>query len=315
MANYSICGGVGANTGEPDCPVTRGIPVQLIPGSASFSPSDYATQSGFQAAFLSKIKQANGAASKLFPFPVIQGVTDQTEAASIGTLGLGLKVKLKRSNPGYEFDVIAGSSLEKRLIKFDGKILPIFIFDDQGNIGGVLDSTKNFKGAKWLVGVEPRPYGDGANVKTTKISISLVDPRDFIENYKFASTTFSSNDLVGLQDGELYFISKAANVYKIGARIVTDEINTVINLAALYSTQLASAALFDAYTGASFTTPLAITSVAYDAALAALTVTFDSTAHTALAANTPIKLVPKGPATLDAADVTSIEIAAVIVTK
>jgi hypothetical protein len=60
------------------------------------------------------------------------------------TLGYGTQIKLLRSKPGYEFDVLAGSSLEKKLIAFDGKQVPLFILDDQSNVWGVQDADGNF---------------------------------------------------------------------------------------------------------------------------------------------------------------------------
>jgi hypothetical protein len=69
----SLCSTVGQNTGGIDCDVERGNPQVLIPGSASFSPSDYVDATTFEAAFTDKIKQANGTADKLFPFPCDSG--------------------------------------------------------------------------------------------------------------------------------------------------------------------------------------------------------------------------------------------------
>jgi hypothetical protein len=72
---------------------------------------------------------------------------------------------------------------------------------------------------------------------------------------------------------------------------------------------------FTAFTGANFTTALPITSVAVDATLKALTVTFDVTTYNALAAGTKIKLVAPIPSVLDAANVTGIEILSLVITK
>lgn len=316
MANFSICGLVGANTGAIDCDVTRGNPTQIIAGSASFAAADYADSDTLKAAFLTKIKQAKTASDKLFPFPVIQGVSDKTEAAKYGSLGYGLQVKLLRSKPGYEFDVLAGSSLEKQLVKFDGKVVPLFIFDDQSNIWGILDENDNFQGAEYLVGVEPRGFGDAQNPKTTKISISVVDSKDFTENSKFASVSFSTNDLQGLVDVELYeTAAHASNVWKIGARIATDDLISTIDVHDSYATELASSSLWEAFTGATYATSLALTSVANDTTNGGWTVTFDSTAYGLLSSGDKIKLRLKDPATLDAADVTGIESGFIILTK
>lgn len=315
---FSICGQVGANTGGIDCDVTRGLPVQLIPGGASFAPSDYATNASFEAAMISKFKKASGSSDKLFPFPVIQGNTAKTTAAKYGTLGYGLEIKLLRSKQGYEFDVLAGSQLEKKLIKFDGQIVPILIFDDRSNVWGVVDSDLNFKGAKYLIGVEPKDFEDAQNAKTTKISISIIDSRDFTENAKYASTTFNSADLVGLNDATLFeTTTHAANVWKIGAKILNSSINSFLNVhdTTGYAAALASGALWVAKTGATFATALTITSVADDATNGGWTVTFDSTAYTALSAGAKIKLSLVDPETLDAADVTGIESVPILLTK
>ncbi len=316
MAKFSICGLVGGNTGSIDCDVTRGNPTQLIFGSAAFAAASYVDSATLKAAFLTKIKQAGTATDKLFPLPVIQGVSDKTEAAKYGSLGYGLQVKLLRSKPGYEFDVIAGSSLEKQLIKWDGKVVPVFIFDDQDNIWGVLDENSKFQGAEYLVGVEPRGFGDAQNPKTTKITISVVDSKDFTENSKFASVSFSTNDLAGLVDVELYeTTTHSSNVYKIGARIKTDNLISTINVHDTYATELASSSVWEAFTGATYGTSLAITSVANDTTNGGWTVTFDNTAYGALSSGAKIKFKMKDPATLDAASVIGIESGNIILTK
>lgn len=315
MQGFSICSSIGANTGAIDCDPTRGLPVQIIAGSAIFAPSDYATAAGFETAFLNKLVQPLGSADKLFPFPVIQGNSDKTTAAKMGTLGYGLQIKLLRSKAGYEFDVLAGSALEKKLIAFDGLIVPLFILDDKSKMWGVLDSAKNFKGAKYLVGVEPKGFEDGTNTKTTKISISIIDSRDFIENAEFAGTSFNASDIVGLNDVTLTAISNVSNVWKIGATIPTSNILSALNLASTYTTELAVSSLWVAGTGANFATPLAITSVAYDATLKAWTITFDSTAYTALAVPSNIQLSLADSVTLNTADVTGIEGSPVILVK
>lgn len=120
----SLCSLTGENTGSVDCDVKRGNPQVLIAGSAVFATADYVDSTTLEAAIIAKIKQSKGVATKLFPFPNIQGVTDKTEAPKYATLGYGLQIKLLRSRPGYEFDVDAGSALEKKLMAWDGKQVP-----------------------------------------------------------------------------------------------------------------------------------------------------------------------------------------------
>lgn len=318
MSNFSICGQVAANTGGIDCDVTRGVPSSLIVGSGSFLTTDYATSAGFKTAFLQKIKRANTAGDKLFPFPVIQGNTDKTVAAKEGNLGYGLRVVLLRSKPGYEFDVLAGSSLEKKLMKFNNKTIPVYVFDDSSNIWGTINSIGTFSGALYLLTVEPRGFGDGQSPKTTKISISIIDSKDFTENSKFASTDFTTSDLTGLLDAVLFESAvHATNVYHIGAKILTDALNSFVDVHAnsIYATGLAAAANWVAKTGATFGTSLAITTVVDDPTNGGWTVTLDSTAYTALASGAQIKLNFTDPGTLDTAGITGIEGNAIILTK
>lgn len=318
MGLFSICGQVAANMGQIDCDVRRGNPTLIIAGSAIAAPSDYATLAAYKAWLIGKIKQSNTASDKMFVFPVIQGNSDQTEAAKYGTLGYGLKIKLLRSKQGYEFDVLCGSSLEKKLIKFDGKILPLKIFDDQDDVYGVTDTNSNFSGANYLIGVEPAGFGDAQNPKTTKITISIIDAKDFTENSRYISTDFSTNDLTtaNLLDAYLYSTAaNASNVYHIGAKIITDALNTFLNVHDKYATLLASAALWTAFTGTNFGTALTLTTVANDATNGGWTVTFDSTAYTALSSGAQIKLNFASVPVLDAAGVTGIEGNYMIITK
>lgn len=315
MNGFSICSSVGANTGAIDCDPTRGLPIQLVIGSAAFAPSDYASAAGFEAAFLQRLYEPAGSADKLFPLPIIQGNTDKTTAAKMATLGYGLQLKLLRSKAGYEFDVLAGSSLEKKLIAFDGLIVPLFILDDKSKMWGVLDSAKNFKGAKYLIGVEPKGFEDGNAAKTTKIMISIIDSRDFVENAEFAGTTFNASDIVGLNDVVLTGISNVTNVWQIGITIPTSNVLATLNVASTYTTALAVSTLWQAFTGATFATPLPITSVAYNSTLKAWTVTFDSTTYTALAASAPIEVSLVSSTALNAANITGIEGSPLVILK
>lgn len=315
MATVSLCSQTGANTGGIDCDVTRGIPQVIIAGSKVFASADYVDSDTFEAAFTAAINQAAGSASKLFPFPVIQGNTSKTEAAKYATLGYGTQIKLLRSKPGYEFDVLAGSSLEKKLIAFDGKQVPLFILDDQSNVWGVQDADGNFSGATFMVGVEPREFGDSQNAKTTKITISLLDSRDFIEYAAFMNTSFAASDLKGLNDVKLVEpAAHASNVHYIKTYVPTTQLGNGLDITSDIGTALAAAA-WTAFTGTGYVTPLTITSKTYDSTNKRIVFTFDSTTYTALSAGAKIKLVPSDVPTLNAANVTGIEIAFVILTK
>lgn len=315
--SVSNCSIVGKNTGDVKCDFTRGNPQVLIFGSKVFSPSETVDEDTYEAAMLDAINLSTGDSDKMFPLPVIQGVADQTEAAKYGTLGYGLKVKLQRSKPGYEFDILAGSALEKRIMAFDGKVIPVIVKDD--NIGynnwGAQDSAGNFFGADYLIGVEPRGFGDGNNPKTTKVTMSIVNSQDFVENAAIAPSSFSAGDLIGLNDVNLVeAAAHAANVYYIKLFVPTAQIGNGLDVTAQYSA-IFSASLWSAFTGTTFSTPLTLTSVTYDSTNKRGVVTLDNTAFTALSAGDKIKLVPDDVPDLNAANVTGIEPAFIILTK
>jgi hypothetical protein len=136
--SFNLCGLVGGNTGGPDCDIAKARPVGLSFGGATFAASDYVDGATFKPLFVAKTKLATGDATKLFPFPELQGNTDQTEAPKTGSLGYGLKFVLLGAKPAYEFDVVAGSTLEQKLLAFDGKTLPVYVHDSGSNTWGTL---------------------------------------------------------------------------------------------------------------------------------------------------------------------------------
>jgi hypothetical protein len=310
--SLSLCGLVGANTGQIACDTKRGLPAQLFLGEAIFTPADYTDQTTMDLAILARMKLGSGSSQKLYPFPTIIATADKTTAAKYGTYGYGLQVLLVREKQGYEFEVDAGSALEKKLIVFNGKTVPIFILDDGGNIWGKFDSSKNFVGGKYQVSVSSAGFNDGSNPKATKVTISLIDSRDFVENAVVYTTALSV--FTGLKDVYMSVLSFAANAYKIKFKIPTSFVNADLDIYDDYGT-LIGASTFTAFTGTNYATSLAITSAAIDATTKTILITFDSTAFTALTSLAKIKLVAPIPSVLDLANITGIEIASLIITK
>jgi hypothetical protein len=314
--SLSLTGALNVNTGAIDGDYIKGNPVLLIFGGASFSSSDYATDDTFLAALSAKTKLARGSSDKLFPLPIIQETADKTVAAKEGTYGYGLQVKLQRSRPSYEFSVLAGSTLEKQLIKFDKQTVQCLVLDDENVFGGVKDSDGNFSGARWLCSVEPRSYGDANALKATKITISMIDSRDNVENFFGVPFSGSTTDLKGLNDVTLSQNgANTSNVIHIKAVAETAVAGRVVNLAEKYGATLASASLWVLKTGAGFTTPLTTTSVALNSAGDGYDITADSTAFTALASGAKILVNLAAPSVLDAADITDVEGVAEVITK
>lgn len=316
--SFSICGSIDTNTGSINCDIRRAVARIPILGGKAFSSSEYADSDSFHTALSAAVKLAKGSASKLFPFPEIQGVTNQQEANAEGTLGLGLKFIMREGKPGYAFDIVVGSALEKKLRKFNKQTVPVFIADDADNVWGKLDSNSNFVGLEALVFVTGKPFSDGASVENerSQVIIQFKSAKDFFDNSAFMPIDFDLNSVTGLLDVNFREPSAhVSNAHKVIAEIETGKLTEKINVYDTYADEFEDEALWTAFTGAGYTTALTITSVAKDTVNEGWTVTFDNTAYTALSAGAKIKLNFAAPSVLDAADVTGIEGNAIILTK
>ena len=258
---------------------------------------------------------SRSAAGKLFVFPVVQDVADKSDANKEGSLNQGFKTVLLEGKPAYEFKVFAGQSLVPQLRKFNNQSLRVLMLDNHNRVWGV-KSGVNFIGAQAKIFTGGLKYADGQNVNegVATISVSYLKASELNDDAAFGEVV-STAGITGLIDAQLTNISHVTNVWKIGAQIATAEIGQTINVADTYSTELAAAGLWVAKTGATYGTTLAITSVAYDAALNCWTVTFDNTAYGLLSSGANIKLNFAAPGVLNAAGVESLEGLEVILTK
>lgn len=321
----NLCSTVGGNTGGVDCGDKRATPRKIAAGGKEFSSSDYADATTLQAAFLAACKLNTGDANKLFPFPEINEVEILTEADTEGNLALGPKKRLRKGRPGYRYSVEISHQQYQKLLAFDGKTVSVFTFDENSNMWGYranaaayTPNTNNFKGERAYITVSGNGFSDGnnANAGVATITIAYLSVEDFEKRGTYASLPdLASGDLVGLKDVLLSEPSAhVSNVYKIKMTIPLPKLASDLNIYDDFGVAIA-ALTFTAFTGATYSTSLAITSVAVDATNKCLTITFDSTAFTALSAATKIKLVPPTATVLDAASVTGIELAPIIVTK
>ncbi len=315
--SFDLCSSSFDNTGAVKCDRRRGIPKKVIIGGKVFATGDYTSQSVFDAALLAAFKVAKGAAGKLYPFPEITGVTDTTEANTESTLGaFGPKVTLVEGKPGYVFDVIAGTDQEKRLRKFNGQQVPVFILDDSNTVWGKKDSSGNFSGTDVLIHTTPHKFGDAQAGQTTKVAISFVSTSDLYDSAAFIDTDLSASDMVGQIDFTLSeAVASVANVHTIKAVAATAGINSSVNLYDYFDDEIAAAGAWVAGTGTDYGTSLTITTVAKDATNKAWDITFDSTEYTALGSGAKIKINLAAPSALDALGVTETEGIAVIATK
>lgn len=319
------CALIGTNTGGDKCGPKRGRPVKFSAGGKAFTSSDYADADTFQAAYIAAHKLDNGNTSKLYAFPEIAEINPTTPASTTGNLAFGVVKRLIKGKPSYEYMVEISWSEYQKLLAYDNKIVPVFTFDDGNNIWGYraapaqfTPNTKNFTGELARIQVEGSGFESGtdANSGVAKITVSYLSVDDFEKRGTYQNLpNLASSDVVGLKDVLLSEPSAhVSNVYKIKATIPLPGLGQDKNIYDEDGAILA-AATWTAFTGATFTTPLTITSIVVDATNKCLTVTFDNTMFTALGALAKIKLVPPSVQTLDTAGATGIEIGYIIVTK
>ena len=323
----NLCSVIGGNTGGIDCVGKRRVSKKPIIGGKQFSASEYANPDTLKAAILAAINLPNGDANKLFPFPEVLEIANNTEADTTGALALGPMKRLRKGRPGYTYSVEVSHYQYQKLLAFDNKVLPVFTLDDAvqfwGYRAGAAVNTINvnpFKGEMCRITVSGNGFEDGQNATSGVATIAFYYQNidDFELRSAYASLTGSSaGDFEGLKDVMLYEPqAHTTNVYKIGLVIPLPIAGDVGNLNVYDDYAVALAAMtWTAATGATYSTSLAITSVAVDATLKCLTFTFDSTAYTALASGTKIKVTPPSMATYVAGGVTGVEIGSIIVVK
>jgi|SRR6478735_322521 len=322
----NLCSTIGGNTGAVGCDGQRGVPRKILVGSKAFSSVEYATPDSLQTAILASINLSNGDPNKLFPFPEIEEVAINTEADTTGSLALGPVKRLRKGRPAYSYSCDITWGQYQRLLAFDNKIMPVFSFDDANQIWGKRDvmltsntvNTNPFKGELARITISGSGFKDGANASAgvAVISVSYLSVDDFEKRGTYALLpNLAAGDMAGLLDVMLYEPSAhVSNVYKIATVVQVPLLGGDRNIYDEFGAIMAGLT-WNAGTGANYGTPLTITSVAVDSTNKCLTFTFDTTAYTALAASTKIKITPPTVPTLVTANMVGYELGSIIVVK
>lgn len=314
MSNIiDLCGLAGGNTGGVACDPRRANFKTVVIGNMVFDAADYASSTAFKTAMIAATKLATGDSGKAFPFPEIVGVAENTPANKVATLGNGLEITISEGRPSYTIDFLIGTNQEKALRKWNGQIVPVMSFDDSGKFWGTLDTDGNFTGTLAHIFIKGTGFGDYNNAKVAQATITFVSASDFYDFAAFAQTDFNINDLNGLLNVQLKYVSNTTNAFHISAKFINAQLGGDQNLYTQYSADLVAGLwkLTNMTTGVAIT----LTSVAPQASPKDFLVTVDSTMYTALASGTIIKFDWVSPTTLDAADVVGVEAVPLYFTK
>jgi hypothetical protein len=301
--NKTNCLITKSNTGTGNCPLDlkKIIGSIELPRGRVLTKAELAT---LKTTLSALILAAPG--DRIYPIGPFDAVTDNTEDPTFQTLGYGLQVPVRDGNYSWTFQYTKGGlCLSNKLRSRVNSYGDFLYFDDQN----ILFGTKGIDadGADGLAGVPisvfyPYPWkaNDGSNVTAYRLRTDFKP--EFVNEYiAYVQADFPLSTLVGLQNINLEVAAgPATGVVQIKALTGCGG----ENLYDLYSTELAAAALWQAYradTGAVLT----ITSVAVNAGIKAFTVTLDvtDTDYVALTAAGKVKLGLVAPTALAAADI------------
>ena len=313
----SLCASSVENTGGLACDKSRGVGKKIFIFNGSIAAADYDTEAELFAKLVANSKLSKSDAEKVFVVNEIQDIQDKSEANTEASFNLGLKSIIREGRPAYEFKVEAGSDMLKRLRKFNNQTVRIIEWDanDTAWFTKVGTDAKGFKAKLFFSG---NKLASGQNIEEgfVTVTVSILSVSEYFDGAYWADLSdYNVEDIVALVDVALAYVSNSSNVHKISMKIAGSQLSGPYSIGPDYGTTIATLDTdFSAKSGAGTpSTALAITSVAYDSTLDALTVTYDNTAYGTATGN--LLLNGPTPAQLDGADVTGIELISVTYAK
>lgn len=306
MAGINVCATLGGNLGRPGCDVRMGrIKFLLLTTGKQFTAEQIASSEAFQDALQESMLLENSSSTKVFAFPEMRDVTNNSGDPATGTLADGYEEVLNEALPKYLAKSTPGVCVQQAMASFNG--WPgRFYFIDENNIFWFIVTTAG--GAKaftcgYLYTNPPAPKGSG-DVQTANTRLTFGSINELKSNVGALKLDFDVSSLVNVQDVELYdaedenVSGSLNNTFLIGAKTVCEGTD-------LYTTHsaLLTAARWRAYTAAG--DAIAITSVTPTGGY--WQVVLNSAAYNALAEGTVFYIDLVAPATLAAAGIDGIE--------
>lgn len=315
--SFTLCASANAvNTGSVSCDKSMKKWKYLLKTEKEFSSSDYATGAAMVAAIRAAGLLARTNADKLFGFPLILDLQDNSAQNTTGSLGDGPVEVLQEGAAGYTASFKGTAKQVQNLRSLaNGGSARYLIVDEDLVLWGYKKSNGNLVGVKLDVFVNSdRARVQGA-VKGQSMSISVSDPVEFAQSrYVVMPTTFVASDYGTLLDVQLYSkIAPTSNVFKVDGLVETGEAKNTQSAYTNFGSALVAACWYakNAQTGAT----IAITSVAPDTTNLCYTVTLDATAFGALSPGDKVEIGWNAPSVLDANNVTGVEGLSYLVTK
>jgi hypothetical protein len=305
----SLCSTSVTNTGELACDKSKGVLQKLFLFNGSIAEADYTTAQELFDKLVANSKLSKSDANKIFVLNEVQDIARNSESNTEGTLGLGFKTIIREGRPAYTAKIFGGADLLSRLRTFNNQTVRILEYDANGVVWGTLSGT-DFKGYQAKIFFSGGEIATGQNVEegVIDVQVSILSVSEYKNNPVYVAIPDTANieDVVPLVDVTMAFVSNSSNVHQISMKIAGANLIEDYNIYDDYMDAI-DALTFTAQSGVG-TTPISlpITSIVKNATLSTLAVTYDNTAYGTAVSN--LKLIPPTPATLDAADVTGIEL-------
>jgi hypothetical protein len=308
--SLSLCSSSVANTGELACDKSRGVLKKIFIFNGEVDSADYADEETLFNTLVANSKLSKDDGDKVFVINEAQDVADSSESNTEGSLGLGFKAIIREGRPAYTVKIFAGADQLKRLRRYNNQTVRILEYDANGVLWGVKSNSKlkGFQAKLFFVG---NKLATGQNVEegVVTFTMSILSTSEYFDNPVWVDLSdYNVEDIVPLVDVTMEYVSNASNVHQIkfvvkGSNLIEDY-NIYDDFGAILATLDAQ---FSAKSGAGVpATALTITSVAVNASLETLAITYDGTEYAAASGN--LKLIPPTPTQLDTADATGIEI-------
>lgn len=306
---FTLCASVNApNTAGVNCDKSMKKLKYLIKTDKEFSSSDYATTAAFIAAVRAAGLLARNDANKLFTFPLILDLQDNSTQNTTGSLGDGAVEVLQEGAPGFTGGFKAtGVQVQNLRTLANGGAARYLAIDEDNVCWGYRTAAGKFIGLKLDIFVNSDRFRAQGAVKQQTMSISASDPNEFAQSrYIALPSTFVATDYGTLLDVQLYSkVAPSSNVFKVDGLVNTGEVKNSQSAYTNFGAALVAACWYakNVATGAA----IAITSVAVDAVNLCYTVTLDATAWGALASLAVVEIGWNAPTVLDANNVTGVE--------
>jgi hypothetical protein len=312
--SLSLCSSSVQNTGEIACDKSRGVAKKFFIFNGSIAAADYTDEDELFDKLVANSKLSKDDADKIFVLNEVQDLAIASESNTEASLGLGFKAIIREGRPAYTAKIFGGADMLKRLRTFNNQTVRILEWDANSTLWGTKSGT-NFRGfqAKLFFTGNQLATGQAVEEGVITVGLSILSTSEYFDNAYWAALTGNIEDIVPLIDVEMAFVSAASNVHQISMKIPGSNLIEDYNIYDDYMDAI-DALTFTAKSGAGDpATALPITSIVKNATLKTLAVTYDNTDYGTATGN--IKLIPPTPATLDAADVTGIEILEVTYAK